>query len=118
MGHSTNVTTFTPPAPGPSCAEMRRRDAVLPLLAGLTCFAAGVGFTRILGWGPPAPAASADPLAGLHFSVPDAGMRLIMPTGDAEISDAGPRILFDPDSITLLPDASLRLDLLGDAGAP
>lgn len=97
---------------------MRRRDAVLAVLAGLSCFALGVSSTRLLGWGPPAPAASADPLAGLHFSVPDAGMRLVMPTGDTEISDSGVRILFDPDSITLLPDASLRLDLLGDAEAP
>ena len=100
---------------------MRRRDAVLAVLAGLTCFALGVGSTRLLGWGPPAapaPTASSDPLARLHFPEQDGGMRLVMPGGDAEISDSGERILFDPDSITLLPDASLRLDLLGDAGAP
>jgi hypothetical protein len=97
---------------------MRRRDAVLAVLAGLTCFALGVGSTRLLGWAPPAPAASAELPAGLRFVEPDGGMRLVMPGGEAEISDAGPRILFDPDSITLLPDASLRLDLLGDAGMP
>ena len=99
---------------------MHRRDAVLAVLAGLTCFALGVGSTRLLGWGPPAPARSADPPAELRFVEPDGGMRLVMPGGDAEISDAGVRILFDPDSITLLPDASLHLDLdrYGDTGRP
>lgn len=99
---------------------MLRRDAVLAVLAGVTCFALGVGSTRLLGWGPAAPAASAAPVAGLRFVEPDGGMRLVMPGGEAEISDAGVRILFDPDSITLLPDASLYLDIdrFGDAGSP
>jgi hypothetical protein len=99
---------------------MNRRAAVLAVLAGLTCFVLGVGATRILGWGPPAsaPAASSVAPAALPFPMPDAGLRLVMPGGDGEVSDAGPRILFDPDSITLLPDASLHLDLLKDAGAP
>ena len=97
---------------------MRPRDAVLAVFAGLTCFALGVASTRLLGWGPPAPAASADAPVTLHFPEPDGGMRLVMPTGDDEIRDAGVRIVFDPDSITLLPDASLRLDLLKDAGGP
>ena len=101
---------------------MRRREVLLALIAGSAGFVLGVGSTRLLGWGPPAeaaPAASSEVLARLQLPGPDAGMRLVMPTGDEEeISDAGPRILFDPDSITLLPDASLRLDLLKDAGKP
>jgi hypothetical protein len=99
---------------------MSRRAAVLAVLAGLTCFALGVGAARILGWGPaaPAPAASSVDPAALPFPAPDAGLRLVMPGNEGDVRDAGPRILFDPDSITLLPDASLRLDLLGDAGAP
>jgi hypothetical protein len=100
---------------------MNRRDIVLALVAGLTGVALGVGATRLLGWGPPvapAPAASSEVLARLQFPGADAGMRLVMPASDGEIVDAGVRILFDPDSITLLPDASLRLDLLKDAGTP
>jgi outer membrane protein OmpA-like peptidoglycan-associated protein len=100
---------------------MRRREVVLALIAGSAGFVLGVGSTRLLGWGPPAttaPAASSEVLARLQFPGPDAGMRLVMPTSEDEIGDAGPRILFDPDSITLLPDASLRLDLLKDAGKP
>ena len=98
---------------------MSRRDVVLAVVAGLTGFALGVGATRLAGWGPPvatAPAASSEVLARLQ--IPDAGMRLVMPASDGEIGDAGVRILFDPDSITLLPDASLHLDLPGDAGKP
>ncbi len=100
---------------------MSRREIVLAVVAGLAGFVLGVGSTRLVGWGPPAataPAASSDVLAKLQLPGPDAGMRLVMPAGDGELSDAGPRILFDPDSITLLPDASLRLDLLKDAGKP
>jgi len=101
---------------------MSRRAAVLAVFAGLAalaCFALGVGATRMLGWGPPsavAPVASADVAPVPALSMPDAGLRLVMPASEVDGSDAGPRILFDPDSITLLPDASLRLDLLGDAG--
>jgi len=100
---------------------MSRREIVLAVVAGLAGFVLGVGSTRLVGRGPPAataPAASSDVLAKLQLPGPDAGMRLVMPAGDGELSDAGPRILFDPDSITLLPDASLRLDLLKDAGKP
>lgn len=95
---------------------MTRRAAVLATLAGFACFALGVGATRVLGWGPQAPAASADAAALPGLVMPDAGLRLVMPASEVDVGDAGPRILFDPDSITLLPDASLRLDLL-DAGA-
>ena len=102
---------------------MSRRRAVLAVLAGLSCFALGVGAPRILGWGPPAsppaPAAIAGEDAALPWPQRDAGLRLMMPASE---SDGGkePRILFDPDSIRLLPDASLRLDpdLVGDAGEP
>ncbi|MEP7120638.1 MAG: hypothetical protein ABJE95_07005 [Byssovorax sp.] len=100
---------------------MSRREVAFALIAGLAGVAVGVGSTRLLGWGPPAgaaPAPTSEVLARLHFPGPDAGMRLVMPTGDDELGDAGPKILFDPDSITLLPDASLRLDILNDAGAP
>jgi hypothetical protein len=103
-------------------AAMSRRSAVLAVLAGLACFALGVGATRLLGWGPPAsptPAASADDVA-LPWLQKDAGLRLMMPMSESDGGAKEPRILFDPDSITLLPDASLRLDpaLVGDAGEP
>ena len=100
---------------------MKRRDIVLAVAFGLTGVGLGVGATRLAGWGPPAaptPAASSEVLARLQIPGPDAGMRLVMPASDGEIVDAGVRILFDPDSITLLPDASLRLDLPKDAGEP
>lgn len=104
---------------------MSRRRAVLALLAGLTCFALGVGATRLLGWGPPAsptsmPASAGDD-AALPWPQPDAGLRLMMPTGErADDGGKEPRILIDPDAINLLPDASLHLDpaLVGDADAP
>lgn len=98
---------------------MSRRAAMLAAFAGLACFALGVGATRMLGWGPPTaatPAAISDAAAVPVLSMPDAGLRLVMPASESDVRDAGPRIVFDPDSITLLPDASLRLDLLGDAG--
>ena len=100
---------------------MGRRLVVLAVLAGLTCFGLGVGATRILGWGPPAsptPAASDSDFAAMPFPHMDAGLRLMMPSSEGDAGGKGPRILIDPDSINLLPDASLRLDLLGDAGAP
>ena len=103
---------------------MSRRRAVLAVLAGLFCFALGVGATRILGWGPPAsspaPAASAVEDAALPWPLKDAGLRLMMPASESDGGGKEPRILFDPDSISLLPDASLRLDpdLVGDAGEP
>jgi hypothetical protein len=54
--------------------------ALLALLAGLLCFALGLGAARFL---VPAP----------------------------QTAPVEPRIVFDPASIDLLPDASLRLDL-------
>jgi hypothetical protein len=67
---------------------MRRRGIVPAILAGLACFALGIGAARFFGAAP-----MAEPVV--------------------------PRIVFDPASIRLLPDASLRLDLppgLLDAG--
>jgi hypothetical protein len=102
---------------------MSRRRVILAFLAGLLCFALGVGATRLLGWGPPASptaAASDGGSAAATFLVEDAGLRLMMPVIDSDGGGKEPRILIDPGSINLLPDASLRLDpaLLGDAGAP
>jgi hypothetical protein len=97
---------------------MSRRAAMLAALAGLAGFALGVGATRMLGWGPPTaatPAANSNAAAAPVLFMPDAGLRLVMPASEIDARDAGPKILFDPDSITLLPDASLRLDRLGDA---
>ncbi len=102
---------------------MSRRRVILAVLAGLTCFALGVGATRLLGWGPPAsppPAASAHDDVALPWLQKDAGLRLMMPMTESDDGGKEPRILFDPDSINLLPDASLHLDpaLVGDAGDP
>ncbi len=100
---------------------MSRRRVALAVLAGLTCFGLGVGATRILGWGPPAsptPAASDGDSAAMPLLQMGPGLRLMMPTSEGDGGSKEPRILFDPDSINLLPDASLRLDLLGDAAAP
>jgi hypothetical protein len=71
---------------------MSRRRIALGLAAGLACFGLGLGAARFLG-APPAHA----------------------PSPAVE-----PVIVFDPASIKLLPDASLRLDLPSgiDAGLP
>jgi hypothetical protein len=75
---------------------------VAAALAGLACFGLGVLVARAPG---PAPAP------------PDAGAGPSLFPRDA---GAGPRIIIDPDSIVLLPDASLRLELPPgfDASAP
>ncbi len=68
---------------------MSRRRIALGLLAGLACFGLGLGAARLLG-------------------------RSAAPPPAVE-----PRIVLDPGSVSLLPDASLRLDLRGfDAGLP
>ena len=84
-----------------------------------------MGATRLLGWGPPAsPTAAASDggsaSAAMPFLVEDAGLRLMMPVIDSDGGGKEPRILIDPASINLLPDASLHLDpaLLEEAGAP
>lgn len=74
-------------------AAMSRRKVLLGVAAGLLCFVAGVSAARFFGVSAPAEVGRAD--AG----------------GVSLFPDAGPKILFDPDSIQLLPDASLRLDL-------
>ena len=99
---------------------MIRRNLVLATLSGLACFGFGLGAARVLGWGPPVSPAPTGTVRGSTTPgfMADAGMRLVMPSSELELGEAGPRILFDPDSITLLPDASLHLDHLGDAEAP
>lgn len=75
---------------------MQKKWVVLGVAAGGLCFGLGVGSARFFG--------AASPPAG-----PDAGAAFpLFPPSDA---GAGPRIVIDPDSIQLLPDASLRLDL-------
>jgi hypothetical protein len=83
-------------------ARMQTRRLALAIAAGLACFAGGVVASRLFFGSPSAPPPAP----------PDGGVSLF-PT-DA----AGPRIFIDPDSIQLLPDASLRLDLRLDAGEP
>lgn len=83
---------------------MKPRTSILALAGGLAVFAAGVGSARFFTAAPsPAtpPSAAPAPLATV----------------------VSPKILFDPDSINLLPDASLRLQLppgfdAGDGGEP
>jgi len=81
---------------------MKRRRIALGLVAGAACFALGIAAARLL----------AGPTAG-----PDAAPYVLVSPRDA---GPGPRIVFDPDSVQLLPDASLRLDLPRgfDAGPP
>ena len=77
-------------------------------LFALAFFALGLLAARLLGWISPA-APSNEPPAPTKAT----------PTAGIPIEDAGaPRILFDPSSISLLPDASLKLELPGapDAG--
>lgn len=72
---------------------MKRRWIVLAVAGGLACFALGIAASRLLAQAPAPSARPPEPVA--------------------------PRVLIDPDSINLLPDASLRLDLPPgfDAGA-
>ena len=72
---------------------MKRRWIGLGIAAGAACFGLGVLATRTRGEAREAPEGS--------------GYVIVAP------ADAGvvPRIVFDPASIQLLPDASLRLEL-------
>jgi hypothetical protein len=74
----------------------------LKLAAGALCFSLGVAAARLLAGPPPGP----PPAPYVVVSPADAGI--------------GPRIVFEPASVQLLPDASLRLDLPPgfDAAAP
>jgi hypothetical protein len=71
---------------------MRARWIVAGIVAGGACFALGVASSRWLSPPPPSPP-------------PSHGGVSLFP------ADAGPKIVIDPDSVQLLPDASLRLDL-------
>jgi hypothetical protein len=82
-------------------AAMRSRLALGVALA-VAFFALGVLVTRWLSAPPAAPGASATP-AGAGTEA-DAGTEV-----DAHAKD--PLIIFDPSTLDLLPDASLRLDL-------
>ncbi len=84
---------------------MKPRTLILAVAAGILVFAAGVGSARFF---TSAPAPSSAP-----SSAPPAQTAAVV----------SPKILFDPDSINLLPDASLRLHLppgfdAGDGGDP
>jgi hypothetical protein len=88
-------------APGVDPGEhggVTRRRLGLEILAGLACFGLGVGAARLLGPAPVPPVAA----------------------GPALGTGPEPRIVIDPASVDLLPDASLRLVLPPgfDAGAP
>jgi hypothetical protein len=75
-------------------AAMKRHRAALGLFAALGCFGAGIAAAQLFSAAPP-PA----PNLGSPPAVPlDAGGK-------------APKILFDPDAIELLPDASLKLTL-------
>ncbi len=73
---------------------MSRRRTALALMGGLACFGLGLAAARLVG---------------------STGGPATLPPQPAE-----PRIVFDPGSIDLLPDASLHLDLPRgfDAGSP
>ncbi|MEO7327107.1 MAG: hypothetical protein ABI193_00920 [Minicystis sp.] len=78
--------------------EMKPHTLILAFSGGLLVFAAGVGSARFFGAAPPP-------------APPSAASSLVV----------SPKIVFDPDSINLLPDASLHLDLprgfdAGDGG--
>ena len=93
---------------------MKGRTFALALGAALACFGMGMAAERLSGRAPaPPPAPSqAEPLSS-SASSPRLSLGL-----DAGSKD--PKIVFDPDSIELLPDASLKLDLPPgfDGGAP
>ncbi|MFO0761210.1 MAG: hypothetical protein U0359_32325 [Byssovorax sp.] len=87
---------------------MKPRALIFLVLGAIAVFLAGVGSARFL-LPAPAPSAAPAPPASTGRSVP------LFPTS------SGPRVVFDPDAINLLPDASLRLDLppgfdAGDGG--
>jgi hypothetical protein len=77
---------------------MRRSTVLVGLAAAVACFGAGLA-------------------AGHRFlAAPKAAPPLEI---EQDAGGKTPKLIFDPDSITLLPDASLRLDLPPgfDAGA-
>lgn len=99
---------------------MERRRLALAIAALVAVFAAGFLSARLLAPpAAPAPPASSDRDAesALRWPAIDGGLVPLV----LDASAGEPKILFDPDSIQLLPDASLRLDLppgFDDGGAP
>jgi hypothetical protein len=86
-------------------AAMKRHRAALGLFAALGCFGAGIAAAQLFSAAPP-PA----PNLGSPPAVPlDAGGLPAEAWLDA--GGKAPKILFDPDAIELLPDASLKLTL-------
>jgi hypothetical protein len=95
-------------------ATMKAQTAALALAAAFACFGAGLAAARFFGATPP-PAPTETPAPPVEIE------------GGARPVDAGlprhpqaPQLVFDPDAIQLLPDASLRLTLPPgfDGGAP
>ena len=92
---------------------MTRKRVALSLFAACACFGAGVAAAQIFGVGaPPAPTLSSPP-APIVSSPPalspgDGGLPAEL---QLDASEKAPKILFDPDAIELLPDASLELKL-------
>jgi hypothetical protein len=93
---------------------MKRHRVALGLFAALACFGAGIAAGQLFGAArPPAPpAGSPAPLA------PDAGA--LAADASLDVGGKAPKIVFDPDAIELLPDASLKLTLPPgfDGGSP
>jgi hypothetical protein len=89
---------------------------VLGLAAALACFGAGIAVARFVGVAPP----PVLPKGTSPALVPPLDRRVSPEDASIDIEHRAPKILFDPDSIQLLPDASLRLDPKPgfDAGAP
>ena len=71
---------------------MKRRWILLAIAGGVACFVLGIAASR---WLSPTPAPSIPAHDG----------------GAPQTAGVEPRIVIDPDSINLLPDASLRLEL-------
>lgn len=95
-------------------ATMKAQTAALALAAAFACFGAGLAAARLFGATPP-PAPMESPAPPLML---DGGVRPF----DAGLprNPQAPQLVFDPDAIQLLPDASLRLTLPPgfDGGAP
>lgn len=84
---------------------MKRHQAALGLFAALACFGAGIAAAQLFGAAPkPAPNLGSPPALS-----PDAGG--VPADAGRGAGGKAPKILFDPDAIQLLPDASLKLTL-------
>jgi hypothetical protein len=90
-----------------------KRGLALLLITAVGCFALGLATSGLFSGDRSSSAAGGAASASAPPTPPDAP--------DASPPDAGaPKILFDPSSISLLPDASLHIDLPDpwDAGDP